>query len=121
MPATRKRWENRKTTSTGSTEMTVASASVGSCTDWVRAELGLTAGFEASREVRPTWIGYPSLDGSITKGRKKLFQLCTKLKNATRATIGAASGNATLVKACPAGQPAIRAAASRSRGMLVEK
>src|SRR4051812_40059668 len=121
MPATRKRCEKRKTTSTGSTETTVARASVGSWTDWAPAELGLNAGVEASSEVRPTWIGYPSLEGSITKGRKKLFQLCTKLKKATSATIGAANGRATRVKAWNSLHPSIRAAASRSRGTLVRK
>src|SRR5689334_17753971 len=98
MPATRNRCEQRKTTRTGSTETIVASARVGSWTESVPAELGLNAGVEASSDVRPTWTGYPSLDGSITNGRKKLFQFWTKLKNATRATTGAASGNAMRVK-----------------------
>jgi len=56
---------------------------------------------------------------SITYGRKKLFQLPTKLKKAIRPRIGLASGSAIDQNRRISEAPSMRPAASSSRGRLV--
>jgi hypothetical protein len=120
-PVTRKRWATRKITSTGATDSSVASTSSGGWTSALLPTTGLKVGVADSIWVSPTCIGYWPLPGSITYGRKKLFQFPTKLKKPTRATTGAASGSAMLTKARNSPAPSMRAAASRSADTAVEK
>src|SRR5690606_28151667 len=57
MPSTRKRCENRKMMSTGATDSSVASASVGSSMTVDVAVVGLNCGTFASMFARPTCTG----------------------------------------------------------------
>src|ERR1700712_4647036 len=102
-------------------ETRVVSTSSGGETAALAPTTGVKVGVEASIWVSPTCIGYWSLPGIITYGRKKLFQLPTKLKKPTSATTGVASGSAILVKVRNSPQPSILAAASRSAEIVVEK
>jgi hypothetical protein len=80
----------------------------------------LNDGVEASRLERPTVIGYWFESASTTYGRKKLFQLETKLKKKTSATTGFASGSATRRNVDHSPQPSTRAASRSSEGIAVE-
>ena len=111
-----------KTIATGTTAISVASASSGLkiLTDWPPPPTaGLKDGVDESRSQSPTVIGYWFESASTTYGRKKLFQSATKLKKKTSATTGFASGSATRRNVCSSLQPSTRAASSSPGGSAV--
>ena len=113
-PRTIARWESRKTIATGTTAISVASASSGRkiSTDWPPPVAGLNDGVDESGWERPTWIGYCVESASTTYGRKKLFQSATKTRSlATKLQAGDKLG-------VLAGVPGVPALDDRVKGML---
>ena len=125
-PRTSARCEKMKTIATGTTAISVASASSGLkiLTDWPPPPTaGLNDGVDESRSQSPTVIGYWFEFASTTYGRKKLFQSATKLKKKTSATTGFASGSATRqegLQLAAAVDPRGVEQAGRERGRVVE-